>query len=1829
MNRPTSGVPDRGASGSARTIGTRSAVSTLAILLVSGLALRLIIAYVLLPGSGFRIDVDAFRFWAANLAANGPWGFYDRSFFHDYTPGYMYVLWLVGSVGQLVGGIGDLIKLPAILADVALAWLVHGLARELGARPRRALLAAAIVLVNPITWFDSSVWGQVDSVGTVFLLLGLREVWRDRPERAALYATIGAVIKPQIGILVPIVAFVVIRRAFFGQPADRDALDAGITPDEPLRDGEGGAGKGAADGASDGQSRGILTRLGRAERRTDNPVRILTTGAVGILTAAALSAPFGLSILDLFRQVGATAGGYAYLTVNAYNPWALITRGGAGLAATGAWLCDAIAVDPATNHPCPAGTETLIGPFWAVAVGGALLLGIMLVTCLVVAWRADRRSILVGVTVLAITFFVVPTRVHERYLFPFFALGAILAAVSVRWRVAYVILAVANFANIYVVPTTLYATPPSPGISDWLSIGGLIRSPQGVTVIALAHLAVLLWALAQLRPAARRRLARELVDATVEAPADAAFQRRPEPAHPPASVRPIGPALAHGGGAMSGALSSGALASGGSSPGTRDAGHRPSDRALVVPPVEWASEPAGVAGWLRQRLLGRPVRPDRSRALHGEPRGRFDRLDLWLMAVLVVSSLVLRTWRLSDPNQMHFDEVYHARTATEFLQKWRYGMDHDIYEWTHPHLAKYAMAAGIVLLGDDQVSTTSALGVPVRDAVIEPQWDDGLGRTRAGDRLYVATGSEVRVYDLVSRGLVATIAAADAVAVAVDTTGHTLYVGTSNGTIVSIDTTTELDSLRDGTSTAPDAGAPGGPTIQPTPFATGTGPISQLFALPDGSALAAASGDRVLTFDTATTERIGSATVAGLSGFGPGGSGDALVAHPATIPDPGAAAQVLASLLGGTAADYEKRLTATSESVTIDGRLTAAIRTRVDAAIADGRLTGLSIDARPRIAVSGRDGVTFVAPAGGAVTATVRLPAPAGGMALVTLDKPRLYVADGSSIAILALGDANAAPSVETTMPTPGSVSRVFWDQATLMVHALGRTADGTADTIYVIEPHANDVYADARLPFAPSAWALDVADKYPTADREQILAVAADGRTAAVDIGQNAFAWRVPGVLAGGLTIGLIYLLARILFRRRSIGLLAGVFVLADGMFFVQSRIAMNDVYVGLFIVAAYALFAALWTRMIRFRGAFWLLLPVIGLLLGLGLASKWVAAYSLGGLAILLLARSALGRVVIVGAMILLTTTLGYMAVSVPGGATSSGNLAFLMIMIGLTLVAAVAAVLHPIAWSMDEIRIAIGGPIVAGGLVFLALAALKGPQSSVALSGHSIPVAGLAFGLVLVGVVVWGVFALAGRAGFGPFAPTPSPDDPASILPPADPAPMGWLRPGWLFGLPIVWATLCLVVLPVVVYVISYIPWAMIDGNSLIAGWPPGHAGQTLLDLTGQMYNYHNGLRATHPASSPWWAWPLDLKPVWFYQGSFAGDTAASVYDAGNVVIWWMAIPAMAFAAFQAFRRRSLGLALITIGFACQWIAWARIDRATFQYHYYAALPFVVLALAYFVAELWHGASARTWLLARVSAALVIVGPMLLWLFKAPLCGYVRVEAVNAGSQACVGNPGELVITTQAAALGIVVVGAVLATVWQLLRFDRSGATPDDGETRGRLVRLGATVAAALVGFLVVGRLPASVASSVLISAPGFRAELLALIVLLPLGFVAWFVLTARDARRFVVGLIAGVVGWFVVLYPNIAALPLPSTLVNAYQGLLPTYLYPFQFPVNTDPVGTVPKFIDGPPLILLAALTLTVLIVGYSAWVWRLALAERAADERAGPGDYAPSGSPGSS
>ncbi len=1698
---------ERARAGEGARVRLRDVAVPLGILLALGLALRLIIAYAILPGSGFKVDVNSFNGWAVELARNGPFGIYDRPIFIDYTPGYLYVLWGLGLVAQLFGGPGAapgaLLKLPPILADLGLAVAVFLLAADLGAGRRRALAAAALVLFVPVTWFDSAVWSQVDSVGTLVLLLAVRELWRGRDERAALLTTVAAIIKPQFGILIPLAAILILRRNLVTRPPGH------------------------------------------------GPRRLVTTTLVGLATAQLVCLPFGLTIVGLVRQIVDTAAGYPWLTVNAFNPWALVTQDGAGLALNGTWIRDL------TKAGADGGPGFLVFGVPAIVVGSGLLLGVIGLLAATIWRRDDRRTFLVALTVLAIAFFVLPTRVHERYLFPFFALGAVLAAVSPRWAGVYAALAVANSANLYGILTEPFYE--NLGLAPMLaSFGGLgtqlgeaIRSWSGVATGAVLHAGGLV--------------------------AGLAFLVRPAPGETDATAALLAEESPDAEGGM---------------------GHVP--EPIAVPAAGGLAFAAGLGRAARgARTLASRASFDRSHLLEREGGGRLDRLDLWFIVVLVVASVFVRTFRLGEPLRMHFDEVYHARTAAEFLQDWRYGQPHAIYEYTHPHLAKYAIAGGLVAFGDDRVTATSTLGAPVADVAIEPRWEDPTGAPgsvrEGGDRLYVATGSEVRVFDLQTRERLATFVLPGAGAVALDAAGHRLYVGTATGSILRLDTAVSRGDLQAG-----DAGAAAPVTLEP--LATVGGAVDRLWIVDAGATLVAATpGDGLVSLDVTSGSQLASFSLPGRTEVVDAGTVNALVADPATVGDPAAAAAELAKILGGTAATYEKQLRSGAPQVTI----TTAIkeqRTALDAAIASGALAGLSVASVPRMAVADAGGVAFVDSQTGAVTERVAIPGGATGLVRADgLDAPMLYAATGKALAAVRLPTDGAAPSVDQTVWMPAAITRVTYDAASQIVHALGRTPDGSGWTVYVVEPRGNSVFADARLPFDPTTWATDANADLPATDREQLLVFGGDGAAASVDIGQHAFAWRLPGVITGALMAGILFLLARILFRRRSVAILAGVFGLLDGMFFVQQRIAMNDTYAALFIVAAVTVFAAIWTGAWKWRGAFWVGMPLVGVLLGLALASKWVALYAVGAIGVLVLVRSALGRVVVVLGLVGITAVLGYMAVSVPSGATASGNTAFLAIMIGLTLVAAAVTVLHPIAWTVEEVRIAVAGPAAAGAAV--ALAAIPLGLVTTALA--------LALGCMGVAALAAGGFWVAGRLGFGPLAPPLAPDDPAALLDPPAPAPDGWLRPGWGWGIPIGWAGVSLLAIPAAVYVALYLPWVAL-GNRLTASFPAGKSGQTLLDLTKSMYDYHNTLRATHAAASPWWGWPLDLKPVWFFQQGFAGSTSGAIYDGGNPAIWWLAIPAIAFVAWQAYRRRSLGLALISIVVAWLWISWARIDRATFEYHFYTTLPFMVLGLAYFVAELWHGPSARTWRLARAGAAAALLAPVVMWLGKGPLCAIAGVEKVNAGSQAC-SAAASLPFTLTAQVVGLIavlVVGGGLL-VWQLIRLDRSiRAGADQGEAGAASRRI------LLTGFLAGAGLVAAALffpATPLVETPSVPGEVLSLLLLLVLGPIAWLAWSARSPRRFAAGFVLVAVVVFVAFYPNWSGLPLPNGIFNWYQGLLPTWLYPFQFAVNTDPAFSV-SFASPWPLLLFAAVLVSAVIVAYSAWVWRIAIAERLADER---------------
>jgi len=298
-----------------------------------------------------------------------------------------------------------------------------------------------------------------------------------------------------------------------------------------------------------------------------------------------------------------------------------------------------------------------------------------------------------------------------------------------------------------------------------------------------------------------------------------------------------------------------------------------------------------------------------------------------------------------------------------------------------------------------------------------------------------------------------------------------------------------------------------------------------------------------------------------------------------------------------------------------------------------------------------------------------------------------------------------------------------------------------------------------------------------------------------------------------------------------------------------------------------------------------------------------------------------------------------------------------------------------------------------------------------------------------------------------------------------------------------------------------------------------------------------------------------------------------------------------PTAAIAAVAAAVLMAAG-APIAVAIACLWLPWARIDRATFQYHIFTTLPFTFLALAYFLAELWHGPSRGTWALARIGAAIAVIGAPLLWLLRQPLCGLANTQSVNPNTEVCAGLSRALVLTDiQAIGVAITVGGLIAAGL---------ALTVSDRATGYRPLLIPLSFAAALVG-----------AMTVLLGSNGkpffqitVQAEYPALAALILLAVPAYFVLRASDPRKFVVGALTAAAIWFVAFYPNIASLPVPTPLSQVHLGLLPTWNWGFQFGVNRDPAANVA--ISWPGVILLAVAVVGLCIAAvYAARTWRSA------------------------
>ena len=165
-------------------------------------------------------------------------------------------------------------------------------------------------------------------------------------------------------------------------------------------------------------------------------------------------------------------------------------------------------------------------------------------------------------------------------------------------------------------------------------------------------------------------------------------------------------------------------------------------------------------------------------------------------------------------------------------------------------------------------------------------------------------------------------------------------------------------------------------------------------------------------------------------------------------------------------------------------------------------------------------------------------------------------------------------------------------------------------------------------------------------------------------------------------------------------------------------------------------------------------------------------------------------------------------------------------------------------------------------------------------------------------------------------------------------------------------ILWCLVFFIAVPACIYYASYYRYGTAEGlGGGIGMFFTRDYAKIVLDNQKYMFTYHSGVTSTHPYSSVWWQWMLDIRPILYYLEYSADGAYRSSFGAWvNPALCWAGLLAMAAMAYLAVRRRDKTAFFILVGYLAQLLPWVLVSRVVFEYHYFPSVVFLTLALGY---------------------------------------------------------------------------------------------------------------------------------------------------------------------------------------------------------------------------------------------------------------------------------------
>ena len=263
-------------------------------------------------------------------------------------------------------GMDLLVKLPGIIADLLIGFIIYKFTRK--------LFLSAIWLFNPISWYNSAIWGQTDSIVNLLGLISIIFLLKKDLIKSLVFITLSVLFKGSLTLFIPIILIY----AIFQKYSIKKWLLA-----------------------------------------------ISCSLLVIILASVWFHPKWDLFIwlVNLYKN-RIFPGEIGYLTANSFNLWWLVNPG------------------KTLDSTLYFGVSARI---WGIAV----VLMVMVVLVFFLRKRQNEKRLFISLAVISLVSFLFMTRIHERYLYPFFIPATILLASIPGILIPYLILSLTHLLNLY------------------------------------------------------------------------------------------------------------------------------------------------------------------------------------------------------------------------------------------------------------------------------------------------------------------------------------------------------------------------------------------------------------------------------------------------------------------------------------------------------------------------------------------------------------------------------------------------------------------------------------------------------------------------------------------------------------------------------------------------------------------------------------------------------------------------------------------------------------------------------------------------------------------------------------------------------------------------------------------------------------------------------------------------------------------------------------------------------------------------------------------------------------------------------------------------------------------------------------------------------------------------------------------------------------------------------------------------------------------------------------------------------------------------------------